>query len=323
MYYFSWVVPEKGFEWSTDVVAVSDIVEPITTPDYKHQKPYLIPKKEGTNKGRYYSPLEERPGLFSEFAKLSLNPESILKFANKYGSLGISTMVGYKTIKDDRVVVPMSLLGEGLNIWQNEIINIKQVYDIWHYLDNGWETRLKLRIHWHGNVLYFSNKDISNFKEYQDQNLFPRDILWAINIHDEAYNSFVKGDVVAPAKYLILKEINKKLKENVSPRILRDSAWNLHPYIMPRNLLSALWLQFYLAVTGQKRFIQCDICGELIEIKRNNRKTKRAHEHCLKREWAQKHKAKKLHEEGKSNEEISHIVKVDIDKISKWIKEEV
>ena len=43
--------------------------------------------------------------------------------------------------------------------------------------------------------------------------------------------------------------------------------------VVPKNLLGAIWLQFAMAITGNKRFTDCEMCGKPFEVKKGTRKT--------------------------------------------------
>ena len=61
------------------------------------------------------------------------------------------------------------------------------------------------------------------------------------------------GDIVRPAKLFIAQEVNRHLREHVSPQLLFDRSNELRPYIRPFTLLGAIWFQMYEAFTGGKK----------------------------------------------------------------------
>jgi hypothetical protein len=326
MYYFAWSVPEKGFYWSSEAISIeesilgAEVAGGVRVTGFKHKKPYLLVHPEN-KRSKGYRPLEEKPELFSEFAGLDCTPESILGFANKYGWLGKGTLIGFKSEDGS---IPFDQTGEGLNLWVKEIEDMKKVYPIWRCLDKQWERRLRFRIHWYNDTVFVSSEDIPDLKEFlkANKNRLTPDIFFPLaseRRNEDVFNSFEKGDVIAPAKFLLQSRINRKIKEGVSPRILRDASWILSPYIMPHSLLSAIWLQFYEAVTGQKRFTQCEVCGGLIELTNKNRKTKKVHANCRKRDWAHKQQVLNLAAEGKTIEEIARGTGYKEAKITRWI----
>ncbi|MBA2490216.1 MAG: hypothetical protein H0V34_00425 [Gammaproteobacteria bacterium] len=52
------------------------------------------------------------------------------------------------------------------------------------------------------------------------------------------------GDVIEPAIEYLQRALSKALDGKVSTRVLRNPQGKLAPYIVPNNLLGALWLQF-------------------------------------------------------------------------------
>ncbi len=78
----------------------------------------------------------------------------------------------------------------------------------------------------------------------------------------EVFKRFKRNDLLLPARYLIQIRINDKLNElKVRPRLLLNEENELVPYIMPGDLLAAMWLQFYQTATGEKRYKRCEECG--------------------------------------------------------------
>lgn len=329
MYEFTWAVPEKGFTWTTEAKSYEDW-RGISQVGFPHKAPYLVVHEQDAIEGRAYHPLEETPTLFEEFANTEPTPEGVLCFANRYGLLTHGTSLG---IPDAENRINFDLKGEGLNFWREEIAAVKEVYTLWNYLRQKNLPQLNAHIYWERDAVFFSRNplpdgDIGDIKKMREAGKLKRIADANGDCSDPTvFRSFVWGDVIAPAKVYIQRTISFKFgfipqpyRAQVRPWILRDGTWNLHPYIMPRNLLSALWLQVYLAVTGQKRFIQCEICGQLLEVTDANRKTKRFHDTCRKREWARRQRVVGLWKEGKTVEEIITETGFEPEKVAAWIK---
>ena len=79
----------------------------------------------------------------------------------------------------------------------------------------------------------------------------------------------VPCDVVIPAQMVIQKLINKKLSVSeypVTPKLLMDKNNNLKQYLVPQNLLSAMWFQFFQAASGERKFKKCEICHKWEDV---------------------------------------------------------
>ena len=231
--------------------------------------------------GKNYHPMEEYPLLFKAFSELEPNEEHILKFTDNYGWLGIGNFVNVEH-ENNPISFPwqdqpvgLATPGEGLSDWQKSILEMKTSVEIWEKIARGHWGFLAARIVWEkGGVWLCSGEK----KELIAGNDGPNEELFA---------SWPRGDVLRPARFILQKTINKNLKYRVSPVLLWDENYDLKDYLLPENLLATLWLQYYIAVSGKKKFIRCEICGEWMDAT-GKRSDFKAHSKCLKREWARK-----------------------------------
>lgn len=302
MFRFLKTVPMEGYLWREDVSALPDLNGEIP----KYKGPVLVGK--GT-RGRVISPLEDHPTLFEEFAKLQEGPADelqarIIRFANSYGDLG------------EKVLLEDLSFGEDLAVWKKEIADMAYAYRLWRYLRKGY-AKLFGTVHWDGNVVVATWEEVFHFEGFRP--LIGKMTLSTVNT-ETSNMGFSKGDLIGPANYFLQTIINKKITGHVSPRLLRDQEFNLHPYFMPDSLLSAMWFQLFQAVSGITNFIQCEICGGLIAIKPGNRSTKKVHTRCAKNRSDRKREAGKLFKDGLSITEIANKVGEDIEIVTDWSK---
>lgn len=90
----------------------------------------------------------------------------------------------------------------------------------------------------------------------------------------------------------------------------------------PDHASSAIWLQFALAVAEDKQFRQCETCGRSFELSPDVNRTSRFHctNACrVKAYRGRRAKAKRLHEQGKSIEQIVERIGSDAGTIKKWL----
>src|SRR5688572_11874795 len=80
---FTWPVPTAGFKWSEER---EHLYAPLrdATPDRDDVDPVLLPLSLET---RTSEPLREHSGMFKQFSEVVPMDESILEFANRYGTL--------------------------------------------------------------------------------------------------------------------------------------------------------------------------------------------------------------------------------------------
>ncbi|WP_338826277.1 hypothetical protein MTBGP_09810 [Moorella thermoacetica] len=213
------------------------------------------------------------------------------------GAFGITKVIEEGLTADNYAIV----FGESLRFWQNEIRDMAWAVLVWEALKDKNTDILKRIIYWKGEeavgyVLVNINKEAllqfynaeevlratrpdnwNNFKAY-----LPEEVTLSTSSgwlatkwtsRRELFSRFKPGDLLLPAQYLLQSSINKKLKKYITkPRLLLDDKNNLQPYLMPENLLSAMWYQFYLTVIGEKKYKRCSICGLWADVtdKRSN-----------------------------------------------------
>ncbi len=243
-----------------------------------------------------YNPLKHQKALFIKFANTNPEPDEILEFANQYGLLGLGESVGIVT----NSTLPGSIMvgqkgedlqrplgqGELISTWQNEIMAMKQVLELWEPVNVGNTEVLKRFIHWEENdaVVYSNDPDYPNvvpitlnLKGVKKTSTPPQptrrmvggSIIASKQIHSERFKRIPLGDLIVPAKYYIQEQINEHLVGAVRPRLL----WNINKSLpklelfhVPTDLKGALWLQFAQAIHGDKSYHYCDQCGVVFEL---------------------------------------------------------
>jgi hypothetical protein len=119
-------------------------------------------------------------------------------------------------------------------------------------------------------------------------------------------------------------KVNCYLKRGVYPVVWREKD-GLMVYLKPRDLLSAMWLQFYFVLVGEKRIKRCSICG-LWEDVTDKTKAWSKHVECAQRERFRKYyheklkRARELYREGKSPEEIASLLGKDVEWVRKRLE---
>jgi hypothetical protein len=76
--------------------------------------------------------LEERSGLFWEFAELDPTEETIRQFADKFGSLGPNP-----ELQSGSQLGPIELRTESLALWEREIKKLQEAVILWRLTASG------------------------------------------------------------------------------------------------------------------------------------------------------------------------------------------
>ncbi|MBT9282302.1 MAG: hypothetical protein KM312_08540 [Hydrogenibacillus schlegelii] len=286
----------------------------------KEDGPYLLPRalvdSGGMDDGEWErtAPLEERPTLFLEFAKLKANnPEALLTFAKRWGALRPMS-AGYRLFverKTETLIFPI----ETMQDWQKEIQNMKRLVKLWGMLKEAeemeYDKELKQHFSWDK-----ARKRI--YYEYVAENW-----SWSttVTFNEIEYESIREGDYVAAARYLLMKEINFKLSENkVRFQLLWDrKKRNAKPHAVAVNLLGAMYYQFYEAVRDKRHFKQCIVCGKWEAV---DRATWRYHPSCGSTYRSRKRRGIEAIRSGKKTvEQVAEELGVAVDEVQMWLEE--
>jgi hypothetical protein len=276
-YEFFWDVPDGGFRWvQTKAMATQQTSSRIPGFNATRRHRFLTSgPMRGTETVRRYDPLTET-GLFREFAGTEPTPDAFLRFANRYGPLGETYLIGVpdldgKPPKGQKDVIVMR--GDGLPIghgepfeaWAYESMRMRQVLDLWDWYRAEDLTELQRHIIWDrtARVGYVSHPDKPPVPPY----IRTTDIIADSRSSPELLELFAPPDVSRPALFYIQRVVNDHLRGRVSPRLLwsrREGRPLLH--LRPDNLIGALWLQFAQAIDGTKTYRQCPSCGIWFEL---------------------------------------------------------
>lgn len=245
--FFSWIVSEAGYEWRGG----------------QGSRAVLCERNVQDARRWVYHPTLEYPAMFREFAELQ-GLDQIRRFANQYGVIFGQYGPSDHVREGGRYYSVGAASGTSLNVWAQEIADIRFLVDIWDLIAAGRVSKLRNLISWKkgGAVEY--------------QVITPRRTSWKLLAPAGGSHSFKEGEVLNPARHLLQGEINDRLSGEHSsgisyaPRLLRRSDGTLHFILRPRNLLSAMWLQFAQVVGGSHPLRQCPICERYFLPKRSD-----------------------------------------------------
>ena len=182
--------------------------------------------------------------LHRHFAGLSSKGvKDTLNFANKYGLLKRHSM--HNLVFRNRDTGQQVQLGESLLWWQEEIIDLASCLELWDMVSSD-DKKLKDIVLWHRDGIALKLDDsYIHLVGRTNMNLLTR---WH------------RGDLKGPALYYLSLELDKRLLNTLTPRML--ALRNCEVYFFPDTLLSAIWLMFLLEISGRTRLLPCVICGE-------------------------------------------------------------
>jgi len=202
-----------------------------------------------------YRPIREETGLFRIFANLDYEDSAqITEFANSYGLLGEGVFIdpegGQGALEG----------GELFRTWAKEIDHMQRALRLWDCVQARDNESLKQYIHWEG----------TRSVEYQKGRT--RIVIANEDSNREYLDRFPPGDVSIPAERLVQTVINKQIDGRVSPRLLWDEGGTkLRLYLVPKNLVGAMWLQFSQAVDGNIQFLVCPECEKPFAVNKSAR----------------------------------------------------
>ncbi len=207
-----------------------------------------------------YQPLKQHTGLYQDFIALD-DTDAMLAFANKYGLLGIP---GGRPLHGEP---GPGLSAERLDDWRSKIFDLGSAVKAWTAIQDNDRAYLKRVIKWKQKPRTAVN--------YKDSRTFA-DGHWnktAVRLKDtHPDGSALKyGDLIWPAYRYIQDRINAALKDSAAPRMLWDEYNELKLYLVPGNLLGAMWLQFADAVSYHLEYRHCDWCSKPFEVSRSTR----------------------------------------------------
>ena len=275
---------------------------------YMYGKPFLVPMP---NPGRMIPthPLEDDPLLFQEFANLNPTEEAVIGFANKHGKMFAETRepepllpgnkafliiktppLSRKQLKQDEAPndVRESIQELVEKKWRQKFVEKRSIQE---FLEEKWSPVI-------GETFYFwvseitamqntvevfrlwENNDIDSLKEL----IIWKDFVKMASEDNEFFGSILPGDVLKLTLMALIRFINIKLRNLpvLTELVMEEDGSKAEPYLVPCNLLSAMWLQFSQHVIGERRSKPCRICGEWVDVtkKRQMGKGWERHDKC-------------------------------------------
>jgi hypothetical protein len=239
IFQFRWTIPVEGFEC---IRASADEDRPTEM--------FLV---ERTQVGvprtvKHERTLSTNSGLFLEFAKVDMTPDSITKFADSYGALGVGKLV---TRRGPKTTAKEAYYGERLAFWGAEVGLLRRLLPLWDRKRKG-EVQFRIADH-------------AIYAEWNSKTEKGSEVVAFRDTQPEIYQELKDRPAEIERHYLHMK-IDAKLKEHpTTVRLLRDREGR-SIYNAPASLIAAIWLQFARAVEGNRNYRSCKTCGKWFEI---------------------------------------------------------
>ena len=266
-------VPVGGFNWHDGLVAFDG-----NGVGNANSGPWLV--RSDSLYERQYPPLDV-PNLHRRFARTEATDKSILAFANKYGFLGHSLALRDPEGKSQSIQIAEIPQGESLGFWQREIARMARLVALWELVKHGSKRELNHLVQWTPRgepqqvrlYLVVEGKELrpdlskwmwqrpDEFRDHVRQTgnragrvTYAEGLVLAheeIGSHLELLERWRHGDPVEPARYFVHREVNRRLRNHVSPAVLPFRKGEIR--FFPDCLLSSLYTQFLLELSGRNR----------------------------------------------------------------------
>lgn len=247
---FEWRVAEDGYSWEDmppgKVLKLSDAAAFRSALRVTH-------------------PLKDNPALFLDFADLEASEDSILAFANRHGRLGYvrrqSEPAGDPRQREDP--------GESLSVWIEQIEAMRKTTSMWVALmqhdGDALRKAAQERLDQDGADRLYPEMSVA--ADYVERGWeYDRFHMWYTE--GEATRGI---DETADADPFLARFATFWIQSAINQRIIAyvpDGLWysfstlRLEFHVAPDSLLGAMWLQFGLAVSENRRYRRCMVCGK-------------------------------------------------------------
>lgn len=236
----------------------------------------------------YYDPFSI-PTLFFQFAELNPDdPDSLLGFANQYGTL--VTSISNISFLHYAISIPPE---ETLEFWQTQVNNMKALVNLWKWYKTDNLAMLSEVISCGTPQKLYSVNGV-------ELNAQVLDYFYSFNGGEEPELFFTQRT----QGRIITKDIKASVPSLISVIVMKElGAWPVHPYLLPTpqgelvqrfvpsSLLSTMWFQVFQAVSGEKKFKRCVVCQKWEDVT-DKKATWKSHPECSSRERVRRYRDK-------------------------------
>jgi hypothetical protein len=249
-------------------------------------------KRPRVRRYKEYQPLKET-GLFRIFADAEPTPEGCLRFARAYGFLRRPN--GPENIAD----------------WLPHLNTMRRLVALWDAARSLDELAVRKSV-----------DAAPDGRVYDDAELW--DLYWKNHATAGVDAAFAPTPVSQALAYCAYA-VNRFADTNVTLRyrlMWNPAAKQFEQQLSPADLLSALYLQFSVAVAGEKNYHRCPSCGRWFEVRpgvaRANKLT--CNQKCRTQAYRlRQERARELKAQGKSVQQIARELGAEPGAVKKWV----
>jgi len=334
-----WPAALDGYQWIDAYLANEDW----SLPD-KPTRVLVRVNRDDNAPVRWVQPFAAKvdfSAIFQELAACPPTEEGILNFAERFGTLsngGIAVPLHLAKAKlptpkkneqtrttdrpgnlmDPKIVrwvvlwkqweAAGAMEGDGIEAWKNEIEHLRVLVGLWEALKSRDDAALV-------SMLGFKKGKVS--AQY----------LISTPVASIRYVSDAKDSLN------VEEAARSVLWEHLSTRIARGYALDLYSdrktgalgfAVNPSNLVDAIWLQFAIAVTENREFRRCDVCGKFFKVSPEIAQTHRKLCSGACKQKAHRHrfaKAREMADSGLKPEKIAKEIGSDVKTVKRWLKQ--
>lgn len=297
---FKWHKSRGGYFWEKEGLGIHRKARALSSVAAEHGVAHLQDSMLGLVTGPFlmampgsetieYQPLEDNTTLFLEFADIDLDDwdrESLLAFVNKYGPLTEDVFVSKLPDMEEvsrsspadmmqRVTDGIIGTGDSLNFWEQEIREMSLITQVLE----SWKERSRKNLHalrkyevgsdWIDYQFVDGAFHVGKWRDFDSSAFIRTRIEGAFHAFNDVYES--KKEIFLAAQTMLTIWENAKLEDLViRPQLSLNDKGEISQYLVPENLLTAMWVQLYQAIVGERRFKRCEICGEPKDVTNKN-----------------------------------------------------
>jgi hypothetical protein len=294
---FSALICKKGYRWEPLEGAA------IKTSSYWHPAGRNTPRLSlvpivyfgrAPNEWRSSPRTCDQSGLFRNFAYLEPTPDEVIEFANEHGEL----FDAQETFAE----------------WEFEVRTMRFLLEVWDAVSAG------------GRSATIKTNFVPSKRPGEIDFPFAKDVLGysPLGRHgDVGHGLSISGSPLQVARYYVIEAINVRL-EALGTRLMVGLSEPHNLTTSPKSLLCALWTQFAIALSENKSFRECEVCGTAFELDPDINRTSRYYcdNACRVKAYRQrKEKAKQLHKRGLTIQQIAEELESKSVTVKKWLKQ--
>lgn len=263
----------------------------------------------------FYEPLVRHSGLFRTFAAVGPTEDGMREFARRYGPLGIQEpfrgefpeqwehvlrlerdpMSGSRLSCASQSLDDPTCYGERLAYWREAVARMHEAVALWDALRTADAALIGSAILPWTSAHIGQTFVASPRPQYMGDEARSLSLVESVECtHDHLGVAGVPVVAPALASALLDRFINAHLHVFGAVGFGAKGRGQANLYLTSRNLLGAMWLQFALAVDGDKEFVTCKGCGDWFEIGGDKRRqSKHCSEACKSRAYRKREAEKR------------------------------